>query len=279
MAGRPRRSRLDAGRAQLPQAGYKGGNVATALHVILGIFEAHKTDLGDGFIDLGGSAATTAASPRLLLASRLTCTANCCASGTGAARRHYPRSARSTTAVTFLGGSHVVGDCLAAVPPQDSAGTSDISSGIFTLLGAVLGSGLTYLAQATMAGRSQRFARDERHRAEQIDACSRFASAAMEARRAQKNRWYQRRLEGPDSSPYSEAKAESYRLRAAAWQELYRAELVTNDPELSELARQALNLVADMHNAPDEDAVSQTGESVRKKVEAFVQAARRHRPA
>ncbi len=71
-----------------------------------------------------------------------------------------------------------------------------MSGGIFAIIGVVLGSVLTYLVQNLMARRAEDFATRERHRRERMDAYSTFAADAMDARRSQINRWYQRRDAG-----------------------------------------------------------------------------------
>ena len=149
-----------------------------------------------------------------------------------------------------------------------------IIGGLLAILGAAAGSALTYLLQRKMAVRAEEFAVAERVRAERMAAFSSFASAAMEARRAQVNRWYQRRDAGRDSDAYRTAKAESHRYRAAASQALFRAQLVSDSEELSNRATKVLEGIGDLHKAQTKDDLDQEADKWRDGVGLYVKAAR-----
>jgi hypothetical protein len=128
-----------------------------------------------------------------------------------------------------------------------------IIGGLIAILGAAAGSGLTYLLQRKMAVRAEEFAVAERVRAERMAAFSSFASSAMEARRAQVDRWYQRHDAGPESDANRTAEDESFRCRAAAWQALFRAQLVSDSDELNSRATELLDGIGGLHKAQTKD--------------------------
>ncbi|MFD1937197.1 hypothetical protein ACFSKW_37585 [Nonomuraea mangrovi] len=96
-----------------------------------------------------------------------------------------------------------------------------------------------------------------------------FAGTVLEFRSAQYNRALQA-FEGKEDTAYDEAKATSYRLRAASWHSLYRVRLLADDPEITRLAESAMALTADMHDSKDRAALTQRGDGVREAVEEFV---------
>ena len=158
-------------------------------------------------------------------------------------------------------------DCAFAEAPEASSillrvGTA-IIGGLLAILGAAAGSALTYVLQRKMAVRAEEFAVAERVRAEGMAAFSSFASAAMEARRAQVDRWYQRRDAGPGSDEYRSAKDESFRCRAAAWQVLFRAQLVSDSDELNSRATELLDGIGRLHKAQTKDDLDQEADKWR----------------
>lgn len=145
-----------------------------------------------------------------------------------------------------------------------------MSAGIFAIAGVILGSVSTYLVQNVMARRAERFATRERLRRERMDAYSAFAAEAMDARRAQINRWYQRRDAGRGSVVYGDAKAESYRGRSAARRARYRVQLVADDLELTQLAETAVESLGHIHKAETKAEMEARAERTRSLVEDFV---------
>ena len=97
-----------------------------------------------------------------------------------------------------------------------------------------------------------------------------FASAAMDARRAQINRWYQRRDAGRGTPHYLESKADSYQSRVAARQERYRVELVASDNELSQLAEAVLRSFSPIHKAISKGEMEEFADYTRDLIERFV---------
>jgi hypothetical protein len=151
-----------------------------------------------------------------------------------------------------------------------------ILGGVLAIVAAAAGSTLTFYTQHHVARRAERFAVAEQMRAERLAAFSAFAGAAMEARRAQVDRWYQLHDGGRESSAYIAAKNESYRAKALAWQALFRAQLVSDSTELTALAAAALEGIGSLHRAAAKDELDHRAEGVRESVGAFVAAAREH---
>lgn len=147
-----------------------------------------------------------------------------------------------------------------------------VLAGLFAIGGTLLGSLVTYLFQQRAAQRAEQFTISARLREERMAVYSGFAGAVLEFRTAQYNRALQR-FEGTEGTAYEEAKATSYRLRAAAWHSLYRVRLLADDPEITRHAENVMALVADMHDAKDRAALVQQGDDVREAVEEFITAA------
>lgn len=145
-----------------------------------------------------------------------------------------------------------------------------MSGGVFAIVGVILGSVSTYLVQNLMARRAERFATQERLRRERMDAYCAFAADAMDARRSQINRWYQRRDAGRGSVLYEDAKAESYRGRSSARRARYLVQLVGDDPDLSQLAETAVESLGDIHKAQTKSEMEELAERARTLIEDFV---------
>ena len=148
-----------------------------------------------------------------------------------------------------------------------------MSPGIFAIVGVLIGSIATYLVQNLMARRAESFERQERLRRERMEVYSAFAAEAMDARRAQINRWYQRKDAGRGSAEYDEAKADSYRGRTEARRERYRIELVADDPDLTGLAEAVVESLGAIHKGSMKAQMEERAERTRTLVESFVTAA------
>jgi hypothetical protein len=146
-----------------------------------------------------------------------------------------------------------------------------VLAGLFAIGGTLLGSLVTYLFQQRATQRAEQFTISARLREERMAVYSGFAGTVLEFRSAQ----YHRALQGfevKEGAAYEEAKAASYRLRAAAWHSLYRVRLLADDPGITRLAENAMALVADMHDT-DRAALTRRGDEVRQAVEEFIAAA------
>ena len=132
---------------------------------------------------------------------------------------------------------------------------------IGTLAGVLFGSGLTFLF-------ARRNAISGRMHESRIDAYKSFAAAVMELRRALLNRWFVRH--GDDGTPPDDV----YAIRSTAWSAYYAVQLVSQDKSLAEKAKQALDLIASMKDAPDEESLNERSDHGREALSLFVDAAR-----
>ncbi|MFE3452927.1 hypothetical protein ACFXJ8_28785 [Nonomuraea sp. NPDC059194] len=147
-----------------------------------------------------------------------------------------------------------------------------VLAGLFAIGGTLLGSLVTYLFQQRATQRAEQFTISARLREERMTVYSGFAGTVLEFRSAQYTRALQG-FEGKEDTTYEEAKATSYRLRAASWHSLYRVRLLADDSEITRLAENAMILVADMHDAEGRSALTRRGDDVREAVEEFITAA------
>jgi hypothetical protein len=144
-----------------------------------------------------------------------------------------------------------------------------VLTSLTAILGTLLGALATHVFQRSANRQARDFAARQQLRADRMAAYSDFAGAIAEYRRGQLDRWH-RRHEDPESPAAFDARAESYRLRAAAQHALFRVELVAGDTHLIEAARQAYELTVDVHKAPARDALGPAGDRARQALHAFV---------
>jgi hypothetical protein len=145
-------------------------------------------------------------------------------------------------------------------------------AGLIAVAGTLLGSLVTHIFQQRAAKRSQQFAVSARLREERVAAYSEFAGAVLNFRFAE----YTRALEGFEdagSTAYQEATDRSYTLRAVAWGSLYRVRLLTDDPDVSRLAENAITAIGSMSQAEDKLDLIRNGFEVKEALEAFISAA------
>jgi hypothetical protein len=149
-----------------------------------------------------------------------------------------------------------------------------VLASIIAVLGTLAGATVGYVFQRRISDRNEVIVRDERLRQERLVACSAFAGAVMDLRRAQYDRWY-RRQEHPQQRDPDDARTESYRLRSIAWSAFYRFRLTTADNELTKLGWSAVEEAAHVANATDEADLRERGERARALLEDFVTVAAR----
>jgi hypothetical protein len=147
-----------------------------------------------------------------------------------------------------------------------------VLASVIAVLGTLAGATVGYIFQRRGSQLDQVSAREERLRQEQLTACSAFAAAVMELRRAQYDRWYRRR-EPPDQLDSGHARDESYRLRSAAWSAFYRFRLTTRDTDLTSLGWTAVEEAAHISTAAIEAELRANGERARDLLDQFVAAA------
>jgi hypothetical protein len=138
--------------------------------------------------------------------------------------------------------------------------------------GTLLGVWVSHVLQRRSGQEREDRARAERRRAELVDACSGFAEAVMQLRRAQHARWLARRRAGEQTTPV-ETREEAYRLRATAWHAYFRLKLLCGDEALLARATRAVEAAAEMHEARDDAELRSRGEAAKQLLDEFVTAA------
>lgn len=132
---------------------------------------------------------------------------------------------------------------------------------IGTLAGVVIGSALTFVF-------GRRNAISERMHESRIDAYKSFAVAVMELRRALVNRWF---VEQGNPGTTGD---DVYPIRSAAWSAYYVVQLVSQKKAITQKAKEALDLISDLKEVPDQASLNSLAEAGRAAVSAFVDAAR-----
>jgi hypothetical protein len=119
---------------------------------------------------------------------------------------------------------------------------SAVAASLIAVAGTLLGSFTTYWFQQKAARRSEITARQEHLRQDQLTACSEFAAAVSDLRRAmtavwfRKNRKHRQPADDEAAAEYHTAYAEADRLGAVAETAKFRMLLIIDDAELSQLA-------------------------------------------
>lgn len=154
-----------------------------------------------------------------------------------------------------------------------------VATSLIAVLGTLLGSSLTYLFQRRTTLRAEQFTRSERLRQERIDAYCAYGGALANYRRGQMDYWFAqhdgRRTEG---EPLHEMRRAVQRLRTAAMEAMFRAELLTHSTALEALGRQALKAIDRIPDARSREELEPIRTASRNVIYDFVAAARRHIP-
>ncbi|QNP72044.1 hypothetical protein IAG44_23250 [Streptomyces roseirectus] len=148
-----------------------------------------------------------------------------------------------------------------------------LAASLIAVLGTLLGAGLTHRFQVRATERTERFARDERARAERMDVYSAYAGALVNYRRALVDRWFREHEDGPGEE-VTAARMNGYELRSVVQEALFRVQMVAPDDKLVELAREALHHIDQLHKAPDRDEMDARRDSTRARITGFVSAAK-----
>lgn len=150
---------------------------------------------------------------------------------------------------------------------------------IIAVLGTLAGTTAGYLFQRRIADRSEAIAREDRLWRERLVACSAFAGAVMDLRRAQYDLWHRSHefdtYEFRQADP-ADARSETYRLRSGAWSAFYRFMLTTDDTGLVNMGWTAVEEAAHVAKATTEEELRERGEGARARIDGFVAAAARH---
>jgi hypothetical protein len=144
-----------------------------------------------------------------------------------------------------------------------------VLTGLFAVVGTLVGSVVTYLLQRRNAEHSERSAREQRLWQERLQAYSAFAEAAIEYRRTQYDRWH-RQDEDQSSPAYIEARTESYRSKTVARQAMFRVKLLSNDRGLIAQAGEIMKITEDLHHASDSKELTARGDHAQQIVDSFI---------
>jgi hypothetical protein len=147
-----------------------------------------------------------------------------------------------------------------------------VLTGFIGVAATLLGSFSTYLFQSRTAERTQAFARDERLRQEQLNACSAFAGALTELKRGHITLWFHRQRD-PAGADYQAARIECDRLGANAESARFRVQLVSDDSELMMLADSAFASVGSIDGASDRGELQEHENRFETAVKVFIRAA------
>jgi hypothetical protein len=148
---------------------------------------------------------------------------------------------------------------------------------MIAVAGTLLGSASTYWFQQRVAQRAEATARQERLRQDRLAACSDFAAAVTDLRRAAiavwfREGWKDRAVANKDRSvaDYRTAYAESDRLGAVALGAKFRMLLVLDDSGLRELADDAFSQIDAVHSAADKAELEALDAKFEAHMSAFV---------
>jgi len=137
------------------------------------------------------------------------------------------------------------------------------------VLGTLLGAGVTHRFQIRAAERAERVTREERLRQERMDAYAAYAGALVNYRRVLLDRWFRLHADNlPEES--HRARLEGYTLRTTAQEALFRVQMLTPDEALVTRAQETLELIDQLHRAPDRAELDARRAITRAAVTAFV---------
>ena len=147
------------------------------------------------------------------------------------------------------------------------------------VVATLLGSFTTYLYQSRTEERARAYERQERRRQEQLDACSAFAVAVSELKKAWVDVWFEARAQDPSESEEArkeaarKAGAEADRLAASAQIARFRVQLVSGDPELVALADTAYAAAGALLHGRDRTEMRSLEAQSEQAVETFIRTA------
>ncbi|MET8980650.1 hypothetical protein ABZX85_34095 [Streptomyces sp. NPDC004539] len=144
-----------------------------------------------------------------------------------------------------------------------------LAASLVAVLGTLLGAGVTHRFQVRAAERAERFAHDERLRQERMDAYAAYAGALVTYRRVLLDRWFRLHVDNAPEESHR-ARMEGYTLRTTAQEALFRVQMLTPDEALVARAHEALELIDQLHRAPDRLELDARRDITRAAVTAFV---------
>jgi hypothetical protein len=122
---------------------------------------------------------------------------------------------------------------------------------VIAVAGTLLGSVAGYVFQRLNAGRTERFARDERLRQERMAAYSGYAGAVTDLRRAVVSLWFLLQRTDSGDAERRAAYTDADRFGAAAAASRFRVQLLADDHRLVELAATAAEPIDSIRDAAD----------------------------
>ncbi|MCX5448637.1 hypothetical protein ACFVJW_31250 [Streptomyces libani] len=147
---------------------------------------------------------------------------------------------------------------------------------VVAVVGTLLGSGITHVFQSRSADRSERFARAERLRQERIDAYCAYAGALLEYRRVLVHRWFVLHEDDRCGEDTPELREEVYKTRYSAQEAMFRAQMVSDDPEILDRSEQVMAATTELHWARDREALTELRATTRQGIRDFIAATSRH---
>ncbi|GGU97003.1 hypothetical protein GCM10010211_75460 [Streptomyces albospinus] len=150
-----------------------------------------------------------------------------------------------------------------------------VITSVVAVLGTLLGSAVTHVFQSRTADRRERFTRAERLRQERIDAYCAYAGALLDYRRVLVHRWFVVHEEDRCDEDSPELREEVYKTRYAAQEAMFRAQMVTDDPEILDRTEQIMADVTEIHWAEDRDTLTELRATTRRGIRDFVAATAR----
>jgi hypothetical protein len=151
-----------------------------------------------------------------------------------------------------------------------------VVASVVAVIGTLLGSGITHFFQSRAADRSERFARAERLRQERIDAYCAYAGALLDYRRVVVHRWFVLNEEDRCDEDSPELREEMYKTRYTAQEAMFRAQMVTDDPEILDRTEEVMSAVTELHWARDREAITDLRTTTRQGIRDFIAATVRH---
>ncbi|UQA93543.1 hypothetical protein [Streptomyces halobius] len=151
-----------------------------------------------------------------------------------------------------------------------------VVASIVAVIGTLLGSGITHVFQRRASDRSERFARAERLRQERIDAYCAYAGALLDYRRVLVHRWFVLHEEDRCDEDSPELREEVYKARYTAQEAMFRAQMVSDDPEILDRSERVMSEVTELHWLPgDRDTLTALRATTRQEIRDFVAATAR----
>ncbi|MEI5134243.1 hypothetical protein RB199_21215 [Streptomyces libani] len=116
----------------------------------------------------------------------------------------------------------------------------------------------------------------ERLRQERIDAYCAYAGALLEYRRVLVHRWFVLHEDDRCGEDTPELREEVYKTRYSAQEAMFRAQMVSDDPEILDRSEQVMAATTELHWARDREALTELRATTRQGIRDFIAATSRH---